>query len=124
MPPRVGTAAVVAVSAAALLVVVGELYQHIIAFLNIGFHLVPQAFVDKRAGTASATGVVDDFDIIGKKFLEHLTPAAGASRVLGIVGHGRVADGVHANFLFGLCRQEQAEQGQCNEQSLFHVREY
>ena len=47
MPPRVGTPSVVAVRASTFLIIVGKLYEYIVAFPDIGFDLVPEAFVDK-----------------------------------------------------------------------------
>lgn len=88
-----------------LLVVVAELYYHIVAGADILHHLVPAALADKALGRAAVHGVVVDLDGALEVEGEHLAPAALLILLVKrLVGHGRVADhedGDRIGFLDG-----------------------
>ena len=86
-------------------IIVPELDEEVVAFLEVGLDLCPVSQGHEALGAAAVVGVVDDLDAVIQEVGEHHSPAAlgvASAQVLG--GHGGVADevdGEAAALLFG-----------------------
>ena len=93
------------------LIVVGELYEYIVAGLNVVLGIVPQ-FVVAAAGVAATPGIVHTGPSIGEEISEVHAPTTGVGGVFIIGCHGGVTQGVHFLGTDGHCALHEQ---QCNQ---------
>ena len=84
----------IAVHALYLLVVVGELDEHVVARLDVWFCVLPE-FLVAAARVATALCIVHRCPAIGEEQTEIHAPSTRHGGRFGVVGHCGVADGVH-----------------------------
>ncbi len=104
----------VAVHAAVLLVVVRELYEHVVASLHLLLYGGPVGcfLVEALAAGTRLAAVVDGYSF--KELLQVLRPTTGHGTALIVGLHGGVADGVYGDGL----RLEHTQEGHHCQQNL------